>query len=171
MTPRSARPWLGLGLSLLALMGGCGAAGTPPPDPALALGACADPVAVRSLGSGLLSGLMDERITLVRDQPAWAALWAQHAPGRPAPSVDFATEQVLVVLRQHPTGGYALEVVEACREGDSLTVRVVEHAPGPDEATVQILTQPWAFVALPRLTGRVTVRLAIRVGSPPGAAP
>jgi hypothetical protein len=124
-------------------------------------------VAVRELGNGLLSGVTDERVTLVRDQPAWEALWTQHEPDTPAPSIDFATEQVLVIVRQHPTGGYALEVLEACRQGNDLTVRVVEHAPGPDEATVQVLTQPWTFVALPRVPGRVTVRLAIRVGSHP----
>lgn len=156
-----------MSLSLLALMGGCGAAGVLSPAGA----PCAAPVATRELGDGILSGLSEERIELVRDAAAWEALWRQHAPEVPPPSVDFASEQALVVVRQHPTGGYALGVAGVCREGGGLTVHVVEHVPGPDEATVQILTQPWLFLALPRGLGRVTVRLSTRVGPLPAAAP
>ena len=140
-------------------------------------GGCATPVsghkmAWRTLSRGLTSGLTESRRFVVRSQVEFLKLWAEHAAevNRPAlpPAVDFEREMVLVVaMGRCPTGGYLTEVVDVELRGRTLRVLVGERSPGAGAIQIQRETQPFQFVALPAVSGRVefrTVREAPRSG-------
>jgi hypothetical protein len=138
-------------------------------------GGCASPVSGhkiswRTLSRGLTSGLSEPRREVIREEIEFLKLWAEHASdvNRPAfpPEVDFEKEMVVVVaMGNRPTGGYLTEVVDMELKGRKLKVLVGEREPVPGVIQVQRATQPFQFVALPVLTGRIefrTVREAAR---------
>jgi hypothetical protein len=107
---------------------------------------------------------------VIREEVEFLKLWAEHASdvNRPAlpPEVDFEKEMVMVVaMGNRPTGGYLTEVVDMELKGRKLKVLVGEREPVPGVIQVQRVTQPFQFVALPMVTGRIefrTVREAAR---------
>jgi protease stability complex PrcB-like protein len=111
---------------------------------------------MRTIARGDQSGVDVERQVVARTAAEWAALWRQHAPGQPPPSVDFAKEMVVAVfLGSRNTAGYSVEIVSAETEQGSLIVRYRPRAPSPDAITAQIITTPFQVVAMPRATGDV----------------
>lgn len=117
----------------------------------------------RTLSRGLTSGLNEPRREVVRDEAAFLRLWTEHAAdlNRPAlpPQVDFGREMVVVVaMGRRPTGGYLTEVVDVELRGRSLRVLVGEKEPLPGTVQVQHETQPYIFVAMPTVHGRVEFR-------------
>ena len=78
-------------------------------------------------------------------------LWTQvGAEGEP-PAIDFGRELVVfLVADQKPTGGYTLEVRTIAREGSTLVVDAPVHSPPEDAMTIQVLTRPYAIVAVPK---------------------
>lgn len=143
--------WMAAALVVLAM--GCG--GVPEPPAGGGGGgsgstAPATDLAIRQVGDGQASGLSDEVFAVYRDEGAFRAFWSAHAPGAPAPAVDFATEMAAAVVLQRNTGGYRVRIAGARVEGGQLIVSWAETGPRPDDVVIQILTQPWAVVALPR---------------------
>lgn len=130
----------------------------------------------RTLSRGLTSGLTEPRRVVVTSEVEFLKLWAEHAEdvNRPAlpPVVDFETQMVVVLaLGNRPTGGYFVEVVDVELRGDTVRVLVAERTPSPGILQVQQPTQPFQFVALPAMKGRVefrTVREAARPRSKRG---
>lgn len=111
---------------------------------------------MRTIARGDQSGVDLERQVVVHTAAEWTALWRQHAPGQPAPAVDFAKETVIAVfLGSRNTAGYAVEIVSAEAEQGSLIVRYRQRAPSPDAITAQIITTPFQIVAIPKATGDV----------------
>lgn len=100
------------------------------------------------------SGLTDPQRLVIRDQVAWAAVWAAMWPdgsAQPLPQVDFAREVLVVVaLGQRPTGGYGILVDSATATPSGLSVRIRTISPGPRCAVTQSLTQPVDIARLPR---------------------
>jgi hypothetical protein len=92
---------------------------------------------------------------LLRDASEFLTVWNQ-AHGAvlnvpPLPAVDFARETVLAVfMGTRPTGGYAIEVLDATLEGGDLYIDLRFVQPGADSVTTQALTSPWAFVRVLR---------------------
>ncbi len=131
-------------------------------------GGCVSPVSGhklswRTLSRGLTSGLGQPRRDVVRGEVEFLKLWAEHAAdvNRPAlpPVVDFEKEMVVVVaMGNRPTGGYLTEVVDVELKGRTLKVLVAERAPTPGVIQVQRETQPFQFVVLPAVSGRVEFR-------------
>ena len=120
----------------------------------LAKGGSSDaPIAFHSIAQGTTSGIVTPQALVIQSAPAWQELWRQHAPsGRPPPPIDFATELVVgVFLGQQPTAGYRVQVVRV-EEGDR-EVRVIYqvHNPPPEALVVQVLTQPFHLIRIPRL--------------------
>lgn len=110
----------------------------------------------RALASGSQSQITTARERLVTSQAEWTALWAEHAPGQPAPAVDFARSSVVALfLGTRPTAGYGIRLREARVDGDTLMVRYEEQTPGPDTMAAELLTSPFLIVALPRHSGPV----------------
>ena len=139
-------------------------------------GGCASPVSGhkmswRTLSRGLTSGLSEPRRKVIRAEVDFLKLWAEHAcdVNRPAlpPSVDFEKEMVVVVaMGTRPTGGYLTEVVDVELKGRKLKVLVGEREPSPGMVQVQRVTQPFQFVALPIVTGRVEFRTVREAAKP-----
>jgi VWFA-related protein len=96
------------------------------------------------------------RQLVARTQGEWDAVWKQHAPGRPQPTVDFEREMVVgVFLGSRTTAGYAVQIVGAEEQQDGLVVRYTEATPPPASVVAQVITSPYSLVALPKRGGNV----------------
>ena len=149
--------WVGLAAVALA----AAACGQAPAEPGPGGGGggggatTAPGLALRSLGAGTGSGVQGEAFQVIRDEAAWRAFWAGHDAAEPVPAVDFATEMVAAVVLQRNTGGWRVRLVDAREDGGRVVVGYAVTGPGPDDVVIQVLTQPWAFAALPRREGPV----------------
>ncbi len=117
----------------------------------------------RTLSRGLSSGLTEPRRQVIREEGAWYRLWSEHAAemNRVAlpPEVSFAHEMVVAVaMGERPTGGYLVEIVDVELQGRTLRVLVGERRPSPGTLQIQRATQPFIFVALPAIRGRIDFR-------------
>lgn len=117
----------------------------------------------RTLSRGLISGLTEPRRQVIREEGEWYRLWSEHAAevNRVAlpPPISFASEMVIVVaMGERPTGGYLVDVVDVELTGRTLKVLVGERQPRPGTIQIQQITQPYIFVALPAIRGRVEFR-------------
>ncbi len=124
----------------------------------------------RTLSRGLTSSLEKPHRAVIRDEAEFLKLWAEHAVdvNRPAlpPKVDFENEMVIAVaMGNRPTGGYLVEIVDVQLKGRALKVLVAEQLPARGVIQVQRVTQPFQFIALPIVTGRVDFR-TVRKASP-----
>ena len=82
------------------------------------------------------------------------ALHAGRLPAPGAPEVDFARALVVwVSLWRRPTGGYSVELPGAARRGSELVVELESHGPSPGAMLAQVVTSPFALVAVPRPEG------------------
>ncbi len=71
---------------------------------------------------------------------------------------NYQTETVIVVaLGEVPTGGYGVNITGVQKKGDQLFVQFTVSQPAADAVTTQALTYPYAAVAVPKTTGRVTL--------------
>jgi hypothetical protein len=112
-----------------------------------------------TVSEGSRSAIAEPREATARTAAEWQALWKQHGASEPAPAVDFTKEMVAAVfLGTRPTGGYAVEIRAARREGAALVIEYVEHAPGRDAIVTQALTSPFHIVRLPKYDGMVRFR-------------
>lgn len=121
------------------------------------------PMTWRTLSRGLTSGLEKPLRKVIRDEAEFLKFWAAHAAdvNRPAlpPKVDFGNEMVIAIaMGNRPTGGYLTEVVDIQLRGRTLKVLVAERSPEPGVIQIQRATQPFQFVALPIVTGRIEFR-------------
>jgi len=126
-----------------------------PPAPA----ASASPTTVpsmKTIDKGDQSNMDDARQVAVKTEADWKALWQQHSPDRPRPSVDFTKEIVLgVFLGSRPTAGYGLEIVGTTETGGTLVVRYKQSMPPRGMMTAQVLTSPYHLVTVPFYPGTV----------------
>jgi uncharacterized membrane protein len=87
-----------------------------------------------TVARGQGSRITEPRQVVVRDEPAWHALWALHAgPGDAAPAVDFTTDVVVGVV----------------------VVVLGDHVPAPGTVAAQMVVTPFHIVSLPRTGGPV----------------
>ena len=129
-------------------------------------------VPFNALDHGVRSGIRDARRLVIRDVETWQALWAEHVAGRvpapPLPPVDFAREMVLAFfLGEKPTSGYTATITEVLQLQDKLRVKVAVETPPPGSFLLQVLTQPFHIVRLPRYD--LPVEFAVEEGQPPKA--
>jgi len=115
----------------------------------------AAPLSLRSLAKGGLSGIKEAKKEVIKDRAAWEKLWAEHGKttrnATPAPAVDFSKEMVIVAtMGTKRTGGYTVEIVSAQAAGKKLRVFVKQTSPAPGAMTIQALTAPFHFVAVPK---------------------
>ena len=111
-------------------------------------------LALRRLGQWTTSGVLDARRQVIRDDVAWADLWAKLGGGT-RPDVDFAREAVLVASSgERNTGGYAIQIVGVTEGGGVLTADVLESVPSEDCVTTMSLTQPVDVVVVPATPDR-----------------
>jgi len=109
--------------------------------------------AIRSLKKGTFSGIREVKQEVVKSADAWEKLWKQHSTGSSdkIPAVDFSKEMVVVAtLGTKRTGGYTIEIEGVEAKGKTLNISVKKTSPPPDAMTIQALTAPFHFVAVPK---------------------
>jgi hypothetical protein len=109
------------------------------------------------------SGLHGRRRDVVRDEAAWARLWAQiHEGVTPQPSlppVDFSRDMLIAVATgTRPSGGFDIKIESVARRGDRLEVVVHETCPAPGDRVSMGLTQPVEVVRVERVAQAPTFR-------------
>lgn len=103
-----------------------------------------------SLDNSRHSGVQAARDVVVRDQQAYAALWAEHAgKDAAAPAVDFGKQMVLAVFTGPGDGCSSTRIDSVTSDGKQITVRHVDTVPGPTVMCTQLLTTPAHLVAVP----------------------
>ena len=110
---------------------------------------------IRSLKKGAFSGIREGKQEVVKSADAWEKLWKQHATAagesEKIPAVDFSKEMVVVAtMGTKRTGGYTIEIVGVEAKDKALRISVKKTSPPPDAFTVQALTAPFHFVAVPK---------------------
>jgi len=133
---------VGIALSLAFLLNCCAANG-------------AQTLPIRSLKKGAFSGIREAKQEVVKTADAWEKLWKQHATAagdsEKIPAVDFSKEMVVVAtMGTKRTGGYAIEIVGVEAKDKTLKISVKKSSPPPDAMTIQALTAPFHFVAVPK---------------------
>lgn len=103
----------------------------------------------------LYSGIPDRRRLVIRDAPAWAALWNEAAsmqhPQPPLPHVNFAQQMLIVAtMGTRPSGGHSIEIDGVYAAGGRLHVAVREVAPAASCGTTGALTAPVMVVRVAR---------------------
>jgi hypothetical protein len=155
------RAWVAW-VALLAIVACRPAAdGSAPPDAPVSRGPTqSESVPLVRLGPGDLpflqnSGLRDSLRTVIRDQAAFAELWARmYAPygeRPPVPDVDFDREMIVAAaLGTRSSGGYAIYLDSATIAGDALVVHVRRVRPGSTCGATGALTEPVDLARAPR---------------------
>jgi len=111
---------------------------------------------METINADLMSALDRPQQVVARTQEEWTALWQQHAPGRPVPSVDFSQRMVVAVfLGSRPSGGYRVEITGVRTENGVMVVEWTERRPDPGQAAAQVMTSPAHIVSVPRHAGEV----------------
>jgi hypothetical protein len=102
---------------------------------------------------------------IIRDAKAWADLWAKihrNVEPKPAlPEVDFEKQTVVAVFAgTKPTGGYSIRIrdIRHDAKADKLLVFVEETSPPPGSITIQVLTQPYHVVVIPKTDKEIEFR-------------
>jgi hypothetical protein len=114
------------------------------------------PVAITPINSDSMSGIDRAEQVVARTQAEWDTLWRRHAPGRPAPAVDFTRAMVVAVfLGSRPSGGYSVQITDASVQDGVLVVRWSEMAPAPGQMAAQVMTAPSFVATVPRHAGQV----------------
>ncbi len=104
------------------------------------------------------SGFNKPEQLVIRDVPAWGAVWAKiydkRSPTPPLPALDFTKYMIVVAaLGDRPSTGYDVLVAGASRTGEIITVRV--QRAGACGAVLTVLTQPVDVAIIPRSVGSV----------------
>ena len=108
-----------------------------------------------TIDHGIHSGIRDSRQVVIRDPESWRVLWAEHVKGRvpepPLPPVDFVHEMVIAFfLGEKPTAGYLAKIVNLVVDKEKVTVIVCIEIPAPNGYLLQVLTQPFHIIKVPR---------------------
>ena len=109
---------------------------------------------IRSLKKGAFSGIREVKEEVVKTADEWNKMWKQHAAAGDSdkiPAVDFSKEMVVVAaMGTKRTGGYTIEIVGVEPKDKTLKISVKKTEPPPDAITIQALTAPFHFVAVPK---------------------
>lgn len=89
------------------------------------------------------------QVVVAADADAYRRIWDVLIGSGAPPQVDFSKETAVFLLdRQHTTGGFSLEPRAADVEDGTATVIVVRHTPGGGSMTTQVITTPFAVIAV-----------------------
>lgn len=109
-------------------------------------------VSMRTLATGAYAAVQPEapQAIAVTSEADFARVWDQTVGrGAPRPSVDFASESVVILLAgSKPSGGYSVEPRGARLDGNVLVVDAQIKSPPPDAIVTMALTSPWAAIAV-----------------------
>ena len=106
------------------------------------------------------SGLQSRERLVIRSASAWDDTWSTLARNRspkPAlPTVDFATEMVMLSsMGSRSTGGYSIDILGVFEHNDDVFVLVRETSAGSNCFVTAAFTAPVAAVVVPARSGNV----------------
>jgi uncharacterized membrane protein len=103
------------------------------------------------IARGSASRISDRRRAIVRSEGEWTTLWAAHAgPGDVPPPIDFTSAVVAAAFAgERPSAGSTIEISVAHEDPERIQLAAHEHGPASGTVAAQILTSPFAIVALP----------------------
>lgn len=112
-------------------------------------------IAFSVLQTGQTSGIGMERLTVIRNQEAYDALWLEHETAfviTPAqPTVDFAQRKVVAVfLGQRTTDRHRIEIIEIRERAANFMVKVRATLPDDECTVIDELVEPYQLVTIPR---------------------
>jgi len=85
-----------------------------------------------------------------REQAKLVEYMTEAKASRPAPTVDFSTQQLLLVSPgPRSSTGYSVEVLSARERSGKITVRVRERTPRLGEQVEPHVTYPYRLISLP----------------------
>ncbi|MCX7643338.1 MAG: alkaline phosphatase family protein, partial [Armatimonadetes bacterium] len=105
-------------------------------------------------------GITEPRRIVITDAEEWKELWEQvhkdKIPAPKAPAVDFSKNMVLAAfMGQKPSSGYAIQIAEVAWNDGEVLVKVREGTPAKGAILLQVLTQPFHIVVVPRVEAKV----------------
>ena len=116
---------------------------------------------IRKVAAGTQSGIHQAEQKVVRSEPEWQALWKRHRTQGSPPKVDFSKEMALCAfLGTRPTTGYQVEIASVRQGVGKLVVTVEETAPPRGNFTGQVITYPFAIVAVRKSTAAVEWKIS-----------
>ncbi|MFU8819028.1 MAG: protease complex subunit PrcB family protein [Desulfurivibrio sp.] len=123
------------------------------------------------LRSGQTSGIGVERLTVIREGEAFAALWQEHGVDLSSPlaqpEVDFSQDMVVAVfLGERSTGGYSLAITEVRERSASFMVKLKATLPADDCVVSQAASQPYQMATISRSSKVVAFTTEAEVGCP-----
>ncbi|MCB4757169.1 MAG: protease complex subunit PrcB family protein [Elusimicrobia bacterium] len=108
------------------------------------------------------SGVTEPFQEVISDSHSWQRIWNRHVstqePKPPFPPVNFDTNEVLFICAgSKPTGGFSLEIVSVENtDWDGKPARVVTYkikTPPENSMNITVITQPFIFRLVPKITG------------------
>lgn len=129
------------------------------------------PVGFTTVTKGNYSGFNSPNREVIRDQQLWSEAWAQLVQGRtpvpPVPTIDFASDMlVLAAMGTRPNGCYSTDIraIESSPDG-RITVEVAEIDSSASCACTLAIVHPVHVVRLARRDGQVEFRTVQVAGS------
>ncbi len=109
---------------------------------------------------GNYSGIEEPRRLVVTDEKTWANLWQTvHSAKIPTPlipNVDFNRHMVVAAfMGRKPTSGYSVQITKVVARYNEVQVFVKETSPPPNAILLQVITQPYHIVVVPKVNGSV----------------
>ena len=101
---------------------------------------------------GVRTNIHEQRNVVVRDEAAWASLWAEHAgSGQAVPKIDFSKHMVIGVFRgPKPSTCHGGGIAKVDFEDGKLRVGVVDTVPAPGIACGMMIVHPAHLVIVKR---------------------
>ncbi len=105
-------------------------------------------------------GITEPKQIVITDAKEWAEIWKQVHRGKipvpKVPDIDFNKNMVLAVfMGQKPTSGYAIQITEVARSNGEVFAKLKETAPTKGAIVLQVLTQPFHIVVVPKVDAKV----------------
>jgi PrcB C-terminal len=118
---------------------------------------------------GTYSGIREPLQKVVTSNEDWEELWKKHVsvivPQPPVPEVDFENYVVAALFAgEKRTSGYQIRIKEIAPQGQNIVVRYKMVEPPENSFMLQVLTQPFVLIELPKPQG--TVQLTQQEATP-----
>jgi hypothetical protein len=124
-------------------------------------------VSYEILQQGTYSGCKEPTEKVIADSKDWMDVWKKHVsmlvPQPPPPEVDFeSTAVALICAGEKPTSGYQVLITKVVPDNDDIVVEYRLVQPPPNSLTMQVFTQPFVMLKIPKPKGTVRIVAAKR---------
>lgn len=107
---------------------------------------------------GEFSSITRSREVVVKNRDDFNTLFQEMGKGFTPPQVDFNTQMVIgIFLGNRPTSGYSVKITNVSMDldGKIITVQAVENVPPPGTMVVQVITNPYHLISIPKRDAEV----------------